>query len=74
MFEEHYTEFAIEVDDITKRIRTLNSMTPGTYKQFAKLSSIEEVDRVPIASDMIAKLTQSRECFIRTAREVLKIT
>ena len=74
MFEEHYTEFAILVGDITKRIRTLNSMTPGTYKVFAKLSSVKEVDRVQAVSDMILILTQTRKCVIRTAREVLKIT
>jgi starvation-inducible DNA-binding protein len=43
MFEEHYTELAIAVDDIAERIRTLDFVAPGTYKEFAKLSSIEEV-------------------------------
>jgi starvation-inducible DNA-binding protein len=73
MFEEHYTELAIAVDDIAERIRTLDFAAPGTYKEFAKLSSIEEVEGVPTASDMIVILTESHERVIRTAREVLKI-
>jgi starvation-inducible DNA-binding protein len=73
MFEEHYTELAIAVDDIAERIRTLDFVAPGTYKEFSKLSSIEEVEGVPTASDMIIILTESHERVIRTARDVLKI-
>ena len=44
MFEEHYTELAQAVDEIAERIRTLGIAAPGTYKSFAQLSSIEEVE------------------------------
>lgn len=47
MFEEHYTELAEAVDEIAERIRTLGVSAPGTYKSFAQLSSIEEVEGVP---------------------------
>ena len=40
MFEEHYTELAIAVDDIAERIRTLGVAAPGTYSEFARLSQI----------------------------------
>lgn len=40
MFEEHYTELAVTVDDIAERIRTLDVAAPGTHKAFAQLSSI----------------------------------
>jgi starvation-inducible DNA-binding protein len=73
MFEEHYTELAIAVDDIAERIRTLDFVAPGTYKEFAKLSSIEEVEGVPTANDMTIILTESHERVIRTARDVLKV-
>lgn len=73
MFEEHYTELAIAVDDIAERIRTLGFAAPGTYKAFAELSSIEEVDGVLAAQDMILRLTQGHETVIRTCREVLKL-
>ena len=72
MFEEHYTELAIAVDDIAERIRTLDVPAPGTYKEFAKLSSIKEVDGVPSSSEMVELLTKGHEQVIRTARKVLK--
>ena len=73
MFEEHYTELAIAVDDIAERIRTLDVPAPGTYKEFSQLSSIEEVDGVPSSAEMVELLTKGHEQVIRTAREVLKI-
>jgi starvation-inducible DNA-binding protein len=73
MFEEHYTELALAVDDIAERIRTLDIPAPGTYKQFAQLSSIEEVEGVPSSSEMVELLTKGHEQVIRTARDVLKI-
>ncbi|NLD01215.1 MAG: DNA starvation/stationary phase protection protein [Gammaproteobacteria bacterium] len=72
MFEEHYTELAVAVDDIAERIRTLDVPAPGTYKEFAKLSSIEEVDGVPTSAEMVRLLTKGHEQVIKTAREVLK--
>ena len=44
MFEEHYTELSVAVDDIAERIRSLGIAAPGTYKAFVELSSIKEVD------------------------------
>jgi len=73
MFEEHYTELAIAVDDIAERIRTLGIAAPGTYKEFSQLSSIKEVDGVPSSSEMVEVLTKSHEQVIRTSREVLKL-
>ena len=73
MFEEHYTELAAAVDVIAERIRTLGIAAPGTYKAFAGLSSIEEVEGVPAAEKMVELLTQGHEQVVRTARQVLKI-
>jgi starvation-inducible DNA-binding protein len=72
MFEEHYTELATAVDDIAERIRTLGIAAPGTYKSFAQLSSIEEVEGVPAAAEMIVTLTEGHEQVVKTCREVLK--
>lgn len=73
MFEEHYTELAVAVDDIAERIRTLDVPAPGTYQEFSKLSSIKEVEGVPTSSKMVELLTKGHEQVIRTARDVLKI-
>lgn len=73
MFEEHYTELATAVDEIAERIRTLDVFAPGTYRAFAELSSIKEVDEIPSATDMIKLLQQGHEQVVKTARSVLKI-
>lgn len=73
MFEEHYTELAVAVDDIAERIRTLDVAAPGTYQAFAKLSSIKEVEGVPASADMVDILTKGHEQVVKTAREVLKL-
>lgn len=72
MFEEHYTELAVAVDDIAERIRTLGIAAPGTYKAFAQLSNIDEVEGVPAAAEMVVTLTESHEQVVKTCREVLK--
>jgi len=73
MFEEHYTELAIAVDDIAERIRTLGVAAPGTYRSFAELSSIKEVDGVPSATEMVTLLTQGHEAVVKTCRSALKL-
>ncbi|MCK7597569.1 DNA starvation/stationary phase protection protein [Microbulbifer sp. CAU 1566] len=72
MFEEQYTELATAVDDIAERIRTLDVVAPGTYKAFAELSSIKEVEDVPAAEEMVRILTQGHEAVVKTCREALK--
>jgi len=73
MFEEHYTELAVAVDDIAERIRTLGVAAPGTYKAFAELSSIKEVEGVPASNEMVSLLNEAHEQVVRTCREVLAL-
>ena len=73
MFEEQYNELWTAVDMVAERIRTLGYPAPGTYSEFAKLTSIEEVVGVPAATDMIKLLVEGHEAVCRTAREVLEI-
>ena len=72
MFEEHYNELAVAVDDIAERIRTLGAVAPGTYKAFAALSSIQEVEDIPAAKEMVNILTRGHEQVVKTCRDVLK--
>lgn len=70
MFETQYTELAIAVDLIAERIRSLGVPAPGTYKEFAKLTSIQESEGVPSATDMIRQLVEGQEAVVKTARSV----
>jgi len=72
MFETHYNELALAVDLVAERIRALGFPAPGTYKQFAQLSSIQEEDGVPKAQEMIRLLVSGHETVARTARQVFK--
>jgi starvation-inducible DNA-binding protein len=73
MFETQYNELALAVDLIAERIRALGVAAPGTYKQFAELSAIKEVDGVPEAQEMIKLLVQGHEPAARTSRQVFEI-
>jgi len=70
MFERHYTELALAVDLIAERIRALGVQAPGTYTDFAKLSSIKDDASVPDAKTMLRNILAAHEAVIRTARAV----
>jgi len=70
MFENQYDELALAVDAIAERIRSLGYPAPGTYSEFAKLTSIPEPKGVPRAEEMIAQLVTGQETVARTARAV----
>lgn len=71
MFEQHYNALALAVDVIAERIRALGELAPGTYREFAGMSSIEEDDEVPCAEDMIRNLVLGHEQVVRTARSAM---
>jgi len=73
MFEAQYTELSTAVDDVAERIRTLGFPAPGTYSQFAALTSISETMGVPTADEMVTILTRDNETLIRTARRILPL-
>lgn len=70
MFERHYTELATAVDLIAERIRALGFPAPGTYSEYARLSSIQETPGVPSSDEMIRLLLAGHEAVVRTARSV----
>ncbi|TKR55963.1 DNA starvation/stationary phase protection protein [Allopusillimonas ginsengisoli] len=72
MFMDQYTEEWQALDSIAERIRALGLYAPGTYAQYAKLSSISEPTDVPVAEKMIELLVKGNEAVARTARAALK--
>jgi starvation-inducible DNA-binding protein len=73
MFETQYTELALAVDLIAERIRALGFPAPGSYRDFAELSSVEDSAGRPVAMDMIAQLAKDQETVVRTARAVFAL-
>ena len=73
MFETQYNELALAVDQIAERIRALGVPAPGTYREFAKLSSVPEDTDAPDATEMLRRLVEGQETVARTARSVFPI-
>jgi starvation-inducible DNA-binding protein len=73
MFETQYTELALAVDLIAERIRALGEPAPGSYSAYAKLSSIQEADGVPSATEMVRILAEDQLAVVRTARAVFPL-
>ncbi len=71
MFEQQYSELAQAVDEIAERIRALGVIAPGSYAQFAELTSVQEEVGTPSAEEMIAQLVKDQETVVRTARQVI---
>ncbi len=73
MFMEQYTEIWNALDEIAERIRALGFYAPGTYKEFAKLASIQETEGVPNAQEMIKELVKGQEAVSKTARTIFPL-
>lgn len=73
MFEQQYVELAQAVDLIAERIRALGFPAPGTYNEFARMSSIQEVSGVPKAGEMVRHLVSGQEAVVRTARSLFPV-
>lgn len=73
MFETQYNELALAVDLIAERIRSLGAPAPGSYREFAGLSSVPEDEDRPDATEMIRRLVAGQETVARTARSVFPV-
>jgi starvation-inducible DNA-binding protein len=73
MFMAQYTEQWAALDLIAERIRALGEPSPGTYREFSKLSSIQEVSETPKAMDMVRLLVKAQEATAKTARRLFPL-
>src|SRR6187397_907783 len=74
MFMAQYTELWNAVDPVAERIRSLGHPAPGSYAQFARLSSIKDVpEDPPKALEMVRILVEGHEAVARTARGIFPL-
>lgn len=73
MFMQQYNEQWTALDEIAERIRALGFNAPGSYAEFAGLSSIPEQAgaSAPGWEAMVRQLVEGNEAVCRTARKVL---
>lgn len=73
LFETQYQDLWAATDEIAERIRALGVFSPGTYKEFADRSTLDEdtPGDIPDAETMVANLVKGHETVVRTIRPVL---
>ena len=71
LFETQYTELALAVDEIAERIRSVGAFAPGSYAEFAKLTTVKEATGRTEAKEMIRHLVEDQEKIAAAARRVI---
>ncbi len=74
MFETQYNELFAAVDEVAERIRSLGFIAPGTYHEYAELSTIAEDKSLPDSwKDMVNNLVEAHEAIARKLHEGIAI-
>jgi len=74
LFETQYTELALAVDEIAERIRALGFVAPGSYTEFARLSTVKDAPReVPRAHEMIHQLVADNQTVGASAQRLFAL-
>ena len=75
MFMQQYNEEWTALDEIAERIRALGFKAPGSYAEYARLSTVvEQAGRdAPEWMEMVRQLVAGNEAVCRTARKALQL-
>ncbi|SMF03277.1 Dps family protein [Pseudobacteriovorax antillogorgiicola] len=72
--EEHYQNLALAVDTLAERIRALGFYAPGSYKEYAQMSSIEEVEGGALDSEkMLKTLVDDHMSLVSKIKESIEV-
>lgn len=72
LFMAQYTELWTAVDVIAERIRALGSSAPGSYREFARLTTLPDApEEPPEAHDMVRLLAEGHEKAASTAMGII---
>ena len=70
LWEEHYNQLTINIDETAERVRQLGGYPLGTAAGFVQYSTIKEhPNDLPSANEMVARLVQDHEQVIRNLRD-----
>ncbi|HEY7576143.1 MAG TPA: DNA starvation/stationary phase protection protein [Acetobacteraceae bacterium] len=73
MFQGQYTELAGAIDEIAERIRALGVKAPGSFCEFASLTSIDQETGVPAAAAMVGQLQSDNAKAARSALQTARL-
>jgi starvation-inducible DNA-binding protein len=68
MFEQQYTDGAMNIDLIAERIRSLGHHAVGSMKEFLAISQLKESDGKLKAMDMVDSLLKDHEAIARSLK------
>lgn len=72
LFQKIYEELWESVDDIAEHIRALDEYVPFSYTRFKELTTVEDIVRIPTASDMLSLLMNANEQCIESIKKGLE--
>ncbi len=72
LFEEEYKELQEAIDEIAERIRTKGELSPGSFKEFNDLKTINEAKSKIDALAMVKDLSESHEKICKSLHALLE--
>ncbi len=73
MFEVQYDELALAVDEVAERIKALGAYAPGSFSEFAALTSLDEAVQGAKAVEMIEQLAADQLKVVAAAQALGRI-
>ncbi len=70
MFEAQYDELALAVDEVAERIRALGAYAPGSFSEYAALTSLDEAVPGAKAVEMIEHLAADQLKVVAAAKSL----
>lgn len=71
LFEEQYSSLAEAVDEIAERIRSLGQASPGSFKAFSELKTLEEAQTGLDAMGMLSALSADHQALIASLNQAI---
>ncbi len=71
LFEKHYDEMEVAVDEIAERIRAIGEYAAGSIEQFQALNQIPSESGVPSSNEMIQQLIEGQEVIVKICQEFI---
>lgn len=73
LFGAQYEEISASIDDIAERIRALGEPSPGSFRDFLEIASIDEAGKKSIsATEMLKQLVKDHQLILKTLNSALE--
>jgi starvation-inducible DNA-binding protein len=71
LFEKHYDEMEVAVDEIAERIRAIGEFAAGSIEQFQALNQVPSEPTVPSSKDMIQQLYDGQMIVVGVCKDMI---